>query len=399
MTNVSMWLLRILLVLSLAFVVSCSGPYSGPVAAKESQAIPVQTYRSVVETIPETITATGELLAEEMATIGAKVPGRTTRLHVDIGSRVEANQVLAEIEKDDYEFRVHQADALVAQTRARLGILDQAKDDVDPDNTAIVRQAAAALKEANFVFQTTQELQKGGVLSRIEFEKAQVRKQGAEAAYQAAREEVMQLRAQLTERRAQLALARQNLADCVIRAPFAGAITRRQAGLGEYLAVNAPVVTLVRQHPLRLRLEVPERTAAKVRIGQRIDVRLEGVPARSGKVVRLSPAIDAQSRSLLLEGEIPNEDGSLRPGSFAEATITVNANASGLAVPKTAIRSFAGIDRVFIVQGGIIDERIVKTGRTLPDERMEVVSGLDPGLSVVIRADDKVTKGQKALVR
>jgi RND family efflux transporter MFP subunit len=393
--------LRLLAVIPLIFPVACSGPYSGPgVAAKETQAVPVQTFRSALETIPETITATGELLAEEMATIGAKVPGRTTRLHVDIGSRVEANQVLAEIEKDDYEFRVHQADALVNQTRARLGILDQTKDDVDPDNTAIVRQAAAALKEANFVFQTTQELQKGGVLSRIEFEKAQVRRQGAEAAYQAAREEVMQLRAQLTERRAQLALARQNLADCVIRAPFAGGITRRQVGLGEYLAVNTPVVTLVRQHPLRLRLEVPERTAAKVRIGQRIDVRLEGVPARSGKVVRMSPAIEAQSRSLLLEGEIPNEDGSLRPGSFAEATITVNASASGFAVPKNSIRSFAGVDRVFIVNGGgVIDERVVKTGRLLSGDRVEIVSGLDPGLNVIAQPDDRVTKGQKALVR
>jgi multidrug efflux pump subunit AcrA (membrane-fusion protein) len=240
--------------LVLILFAGCSGPYSSPaVSAKEETPIPVQTITAKPEGIPEVVSATGELLAEEQATIGGKVPGRVTKLHVDLGTQVRAGQVLAEIEKDDYELRVRQAEALVNQARARLGILDRTDDNVAIEETALVRQAAAALKEARFIFQTTEQLQKEGVMSRIDMEKAQVRFQGAEAAYQAATEEVMQLKAQLNERRTQVALARQNLTDCVIRAPFAGAVTRRIAGLGEYLAVNAPVVTLVRQHPLRLR--------------------------------------------------------------------------------------------------------------------------------------------------
>jgi RND family efflux transporter MFP subunit len=353
-----------------------------------------------LEGIPEVVSATGELLAEEQATIGAKVPGRITKLHVDLGSQVQAGQVLAELEKDDYELRVRQAEALVNQTRARLGILGRADDNVPAEETATVRQAAAALKEARFIFQTTEKLQQEGVMSRIDMEKAQVRFQGAEAAYQAATEEIMQLKAQLNERRAQVALARQNLADCVIRAPFTGAITRRIAGLGEYLAVNAPVVTLVRQHPLRLRLEVPERAASKVRIGQRIDVRLEGgAGAHGGRVVRLSPAFEADSRSLLVEGEIPNESGTLRPGSFAEGVITVDPHASGFAVPRDSVTSFAGVERVYLVRDGLLEDRVVKTGRRLPGDRVEVLSGLEPGLEVVLEASDRMSKGQRVVVR
>jgi len=380
---------------------ACSGPYSNPkVAAKESQPpLPVKVQKAVLATIPEIITANGELFAEEQATVGAKVPGRVARLHVDLGSVVNAGNTLVELERDDYEFRVRQAEALVQQTRARLGILNQPGDEVKPEETAIVRQANAALREARYIFDTTTRLQQEGVVSKIDFEKAQVRLQGTEAQYQTAVEEVMQLRAQLSERRAQLALARQQLADCVIKAPFSGAVTRRQASLGEYLPVNAAVVLLVRQHPLRVRLEVPERQASKIRSGQQIGIRLEGSPLqRWGRVLRLSPAIEAQNRSLLIEGEIPNQDGALRPGSFVEGTINVNPNAQGIAIALTALVSFAGIERMYVVSAGVLEDRVVKTGRRLEGERVEVLEGIEPGDVVVLDASDRMAKGRKVTV-
>jgi multidrug efflux pump subunit AcrA (membrane-fusion protein) len=387
--------------LSIGLLAACSGPYSAtPVAAKEEPSVEVQVLRVHQEVIPEIIPATGELFAEEKATIGAKVPGRVAKLHVDLGSIVTEGQVLAEIEKEEYEFRVRQAEALVSQTRARLGILSRKDDDVTPEETAIVRRAAADLKEARFVFQTSEELAKEGILSRIDLEKAEVRRQASEAAYQGALEEVMQLRAQLSERRSQLDLMRQNLADCLIRSPFAGAVTERVASLGEFLTVNAPVVTVVRQHPLRIRLEVPERLARSVRIGQRIDVRVEGSSrVHRGHVARLSPAIESDSRSLLVEGEVANEQGLLRPGAFAEGQITVDPDARGIAVPRDAVVAFAGIERVFVVADGRLQDRVVKTGRLLTEDRVEILDGLEVGSAVVREADDRLTSGQAAVLR
>ncbi len=381
---------------------SCTGPYSNPqVSAKsDTPAVPVSVEKAAISNVPEIITATGELFAEDLTTVSAKVPGRIQKMHVDLGSLVKQGQVLAEIEREDYEVKVAQSEALVTQARARLGILDKPTDDVKPEETAIVRQAAAALKEARFIFDTTARLSKDGVVSRIDYEKAQVRAQGSEAAYQSAIEEVMMLRAQLTERRAALSLARQQLSDCTIRAPFSGAITRRQASLGEYLSINSPIVLLVRQHPLRIRLEIPERQALKVRAGQQIEVRLEGTDKRrTGKVVRLSPALEAQNRSLLIEGEIPNEDGALRPGSFVEGTLTVNPNAQGISVPFNAIISFAGTERVFSANSGSLTESVVKTGRRLPGERVEILDGVKPGDLIVLNSTDRMTKGQKVAVK
>ena len=395
-----MRLLPIALALA-GFTLSCSGPYSADnVAAKESAPTDVSTLSVARSPIPEIVTANGELFAEELAIITTKVPGRVVKLNVDLGSVVKQGDILAELEKADYEFRVQQTQALVDQIRARLGILNNKTDDVVPTNVAVVKEADAALREARFILETTSRLAKDGVVSRIEYEKANVRAQGVEARYQAALAEVTQLRAQLSERRAQLALARQQLEDATIHAPFSGAITRRQAGPGEFLPTNAPIVTLVRQNPLRVRLGVPERQAARVRQGQTIEIRLEGVAERfTGRVVRLSPAIDAQNRSLLIEGEIPNPTGALRPGSFVEGAIVVNPDAQGLAVPGSAVVSFAGTERAFVVKDGALEDRVLRTGRRFPDGRVEVLEGLAENEPIVARATDRMAKGQKVRVR
>ena len=395
--------MRALVFSLLAATAGCTGPYSKStkVAANEQKPVlRVQVEPVRVTNIPEIITANGELFAEEQATITIKIPGRVSKLHVDLGTQVKAGQVIAELGPEDQMQRVRQAEAAVEQIRAHLGIAGQPSDEVVPENTAMVQQAEAQRKEARFIFDTTLKLQKDGVVSKIDMEKAQVRRQAVEAHYQTVLDEVMQLRAQLNERRAQLALAKQNLEDLVIRAPFPGAVTKRMTSIGEYLPANAPVASLVRQNPVRIRVEIPERAAVKVRAGQRIDVSLNGgLIRRSGRVVRLSPAIEVANRSLLVEGELPNADGMLRPGTFVEATITVNPNADGIAAPASALVSFAGTERMFVVSGtGVLDERLVRTARRLPGERIEVLEGLKAGEVLVTSASERMIKGMKVTV-
>ena len=390
--------------LVLAFLVlnsGCSGPYSTEkVAAKESVAAEVDVIPVTLISMPEMVTANGELFAEELTNVTNKVPGRILKLNVDMGSVVEQGDILAELEKDDYRFRVQQTEALVDQSRARLGLLNKNTDVVVPEQVAVVKEADAALREAKFILMTTTKLKEAGVVSSIEFEKANVRAQGLEARYQSAISDVMQLRSQLSERRAQLALVRQQLEDATIRAPFSGAITRKQGSIGEFLPVNAAIVTLVRQNPLRVRLGVPERQASRIRQGQPIEIRLEGAAERfTGRVVRLSPAIEVQNRSLVIEGEIPNPTGLLRPGSFVEGSIVVNSGAMGVAVPAAAVASFAGIDRAFVVKNGVLEDRVLRIGRRMADGRVEVLEGLVHGDQLVAKAGDRMVKGQKARVR
>jgi RND family efflux transporter MFP subunit len=160
-------------------------------------------------------------------------------------------------------------------------------------------------------------------------------------------------------------------------------VSQRQASAGEYLAAGAPIVTVVRTHPLRLRLTVPEREAAGVKQGQVVRVSVDGDRnTYRGTVARLSPQIAEQNRTLLIEAEVPNERGSLRPGSFAKAEVVTQADLQVVSVPASAIVVFAGVEKVIGVRDGKSVEIRVQTGRRQGDQ-VEIVSGLRAGDPVV----------------
>jgi RND family efflux transporter MFP subunit len=172
------------------------------------------------------------------------------------------------------------------------------------------------------------------------------------------------------------------LEDTVLRSPIDGIVRVRSAFAGEYRAAGTPIVTVVRQDPLRLQLAVPERSAAEVRAGQVVRVTVEGDSAsHEGRVVRLSPSIEEGTRTLAIEAAVPNPEARLRPGTFARADIVVS-EARGLVVPKSAVIVFAGVEKVMTVEEGAAHERRIRTGERVGD-RVEVLEGLDAGAVVI----------------
>ncbi len=156
-----------------------------------------------------------------------------------------------------------------------------------------------------------------------------------EAQYADALDEGKNRQGVLAQRRSELEIARQQLKDAVLYAPIAGAVRQRQANVGQYLAAGAPVVTLVQMNPLRLRTEVPERDALE-HSDRNDGSRHRGRCGRKhqGRVVRLSPAIDEASRTLLVETEVSNANNFLRPGAFARAEIVASSSQRALMVPS-----------------------------------------------------------------
>jgi RND family efflux transporter MFP subunit len=269
---------------------------------------------------------------------------------------------------------------------------------VDAEQTALVRQARAVLDEARLNRERMARLAEQQLVARAQLDTAVAGEQVAEGRYQDALEEVSNRQAVLAQRRSELELARQSLADTVLTAPIDGMIRERRAAVGEYLAAGAPVATLVRVHPLRLVLAVPERSAIGIRIGQEVRVGVDGDPTTyRGRVARLSPSIQEQSRTLAVEAEVPNERGTLRPGAFARADIVVAADQPTVFVPASAIVVFAGIEKVLTVQDGQAVERRVQTGRRETD-RVEIVSGLTAGEAVVVEPGNLVG-GQRVTVQ
>jgi RND family efflux transporter MFP subunit len=352
----------------------------------------VQVVKAEKRKIPRTVVAVGTLAAEDRAELGFKVPGRLARWDVDLGSRVGAQSVLAELDARDYELRRDRAQAALEQARARLGLpVAGDSDELDPHEVGIVRQAKARLEQATVSLNRSRELRDQGILAQSEYDASDAAFKVAQSLYNDALEEVNNRRGILAERRSDLALADQQLVDTRLVAPFAGAVQQRRANLGEYLAAGAPVLTLVKLTPLRLRLDVPEREALSIRTGQDVAVRTEGaLDAWPGRIVRLSPAIDEASRSLIVEAEVDNSKGLLRPGSFARAEIQTESGGDSLVIPQSSLVLFAGIEKVVTVKEGKALERPVTTGRRTGDQ-VEILSGLEDGDAVVLKPGNLTT--------
>ena len=384
-------------------ILGCEGP--GPAAApassagRELQPRPVRLVPAQESVTDRRVNATGTLAADEQVVLGAKVAGRVGELLVDLGSRVRRDQAVARLDPTDAQIRVDQAVAALQQARARLGLSPQGMDDrVDPEQTALVRQARAVLDEARLTRERMERLWQQELVARAQVDTAVSALGVAEGRYQDAMEEVRIRQAVLLQRRSDLELARQQLTDTIVTSPIDGAVSERRASVGEYLAAGAPVVTLVKLHPLRLRLAVPEREAAGVRVGQPVLVAVEGASGEHrGRVARISPAISEQSRTLMVEAEVPNERAALRPGAFAKAEIVVAGDVRIVTVPAGAVVTFAGVEKVLMVNQGRAVEVRVQSGRRLGD-RVEIVAGVKAGTPVVEQPGN-LTAGQPVAVQ
>ncbi len=364
---------------------SCDGGYRSVAAARPAaDPRPVHLVRALEGKLPHTIAVTGTLAADDLAVLSFKVAGRLQEVAVDLGSRVKAGDTIARLDPTDFRLRLKQAEAAAEQARARLGLSpDEPDDRVDPEKTPPVRQARATREEARLTRERSAALLEQKLVSQAQLDAAEAALQVAESRYQDALEEVKERQALLVERRSELDIARQELTDSVLLAPGDGSVRLRQATVGEYVTAGSPIVTLVRMHPLRLRLPVPERWAYELRVGQTVELRVDGDPTSHGGVVaRLSPSISEQNRTLLVEAEVPNDDGSLKPGAFARAEIVTGNEDSVVLVPASAIVSFAGIDKVLGVRDGRVVEKPIVTGRRAGDA-VEVREGLAAGDDVV----------------
>jgi membrane fusion protein, multidrug efflux system len=385
-------LLRLVLLCAIAgLVIAATGcksdyPASGKTANSDgkSQPKPVKTVKVTEMPIGETVTVNGNLAAYDQTTVGVKVPGRLQTINVDLGSVVRKGQVIAQLEQQDYKLRVQQAEAGLAQARARLGLSpDGADDRVSAEETGTVRQAKAVLEDAKLKRDRAAKLMQQGVTPRAEYDTADSDYKVALSRYQDGLEEIRNRQGVLAQRRSELALAKQQLQDTVVYSPLDGVVQEKKTSNGEYLAAGAPVVSVVRIDPLRLRVDVPERESHSIRMGQSVRVSMEGDPeSYLGYIKRLSPTISEQNRVLSVEADVRN-NGRLRPGAFVKAEIVTNQTETAITVPPNALVTFAGIEKVIVVENGKTQEKTVTTGRRGTDW-IEIKSGVNAGDVVVV---------------
>jgi RND family efflux transporter MFP subunit len=221
------------------------------------------------------------------------------------------------------------------------------------------------------------------LLSQAEFDKVSAQLEVSRRQHDIARNSATQQYQSLLAARARVSLARKALADTVVRAPFAGVVGERLVSVGDYVTRGTKVVSVLRTNPLRLQLTVPQQFSVEVGMGRAVSLEVDTAPGKTytGQVRYVSPALQADSRTLIVEAVVANADGALKPGTFATARIEQANNTPGILAPAAAIRTVSGTSRVFVVAGGRAEERLVTTGQAV-GELMEITTGLKAGEQV-----------------
>jgi RND family efflux transporter MFP subunit len=370
-------------------------PAADAPASKVAEA-EVYVVQVALQSWPRTVRVQGSLIEDEYALLGAKVAGRVKNVLIDIGSTVKAGQVIAELETDEFDLRVQQAEAQVAQARASVGLRGNVPDEqLEPTKAPPVQQEQALLDEARLNVQRVKSLVGKGVVTQEEIQSREAALRVAEARYRSSLNAVQEQIALLKLRRSELALAHQNRQDAVLTAPFDGTIQEVRVAPGSYVNIGQPIAALVRTSPLRFRAGVPERSAVGVAVGQTVRMNLEGVAEPIiAQISRISPALDLSSRALIIEADVDNSAHKLRTGLFAEAEILVNEQDQTLAVPATSVTTFGGVEKVWVVADNQARPQLVRLGRRDGD-RVEVRQGLEAGQWIMTNGD----QGREGVVR
>lgn len=293
------------------------------------------------------VTATITYDQNRVSHVGPRTEGRIRALRVDLGEAVRTGQVLAVIESP-----------LVGATRAEM------------------HEARALVEIAHENYERERRLEEQGVSSRRELLDAEADLRRAEAALQRSAE---QLRA--------LGAADGEGSEFVVGAPFTGTVVEKHATVGEVVGQADQLFTVADLDTLWVELDIYERDLGAIETGQPVTVTTAAYPDRTfdGRIVYLGDILDSSTRTVRARVEVANSDGVLKPGMFARARIELPSGSGRLMVPRDAVQTVEGEEIVWRrgEEAGEFHAARVETGETTADGRVEILSGISGGDTIV----------------
>jgi len=393
-----MLLRAITVLLAAALAAACSKTQSAQARGREEAAKPVKVEQVKEEAIHRAVEVVGTLAAVDEVTVSSEAEGRVSRLLADLGDRVQAGQTLLELDREKPQYAFDQQKAALARALAKFGASDSAH--LPPiEKTPDVQKAQAELAQAKQAFDRAEELHRRQLVPKQTLDDAETTLRSKQASYESALQNAKNLRADIDAAEATLKLAERQLRDTAIRAPFDGYVQKRLVSLGEYVKVQTPVMAVVRIDPLKVTAEIPEKMAPWIKVGQPVELQVDAYPDKTltGKVSRISPAVSTSTRAFPFEALVPNADALLKPGTFARVHLETAKIDRAMTVPYAALQYRYGVNRAFVVTGDRLTARELKVGERVGD-RIEVLSGLQTGDTVVIADVDKLADGTKVSV-
>jgi RND family efflux transporter MFP subunit len=354
----------------------------------ETRALPVVNVALVERSAAKSsLVLPGNIQAVTEAPVLARASGYIKKRYVDIGDRVAAGQVLAEIDAPEIQQQIRQAKAAVDTAGSAVQQAD-----------ANLMQGRSNLHLAEVTKDRWQKLFEKGVVSRQENDTYQAQWAAQQANVQALEKAVAASRSNVAAAEANLARLHEMEIYQTVRAPFAGVITVRNIDDGVLVNEGSTLLYRIAQTGrLRTYLNVPQSDADSVRTGQQATLHITDLSGREfhGAVTRTANALDPATRTLLVEVQIPNPDGQLMPGMYTEVDLSVPRKDPPLVIPgDTLVVRSDGPQVAVVASDGAVHYQRIQLGRDFGD-RLEVLSGLEEGQQIAVNPSDAVREGTK----
>ena len=348
-------------------------------APAPADAFPVAVAKVTREDLTQEQVFEAEFRPYQEIDLHAKVAGFVQSITVDIGDRVKAGEVLATLEIPELKEDLERAEAMELRDEKEV---NEAKAKYEDAHTNYTR--LAAINEA-----------KPNLVAQQDLDTLQARDQAAEAALDSAKQQVEVARAEVNKLKA--------VADyCKITAPFSGVITKRFADEGALVqggvapsSAATPLVRLSQNDRLRLDFPVSVSYVQRIKAGESVEIRFPALgKTLTGVIARFTRKVDADTRKMWAEVDVPNDDLSLTPGIFADAVLKLDHREKVLTIPAEAIPNRKATTVFVLNQRNEIEERPVTLGLETAS-RLEVVAGLNENDLVMIGSRAEVKPGQK----
>jgi len=306
------------------------------------RAIPVEVAVAELGRVTRTTTLAGTIEPIRVVGVNAQLAGALGMVRVLEGARVREGETLATV--------------------------------VVPEHEAQLRSAEAALEFAQSTAQRSEQLFKERIITAIEVERD---------------------RAALSAARATLDALRARVALSNIRAPMTGVITERLVETGDVVSPNQRLFTIADVSTLVTRLQVSELLVGALAPGQDVRLTVDAVPGEefTGRIRRVFPSADSTTRMIPVEVALSGAaNARLRPGYTARATFRMTSRDDAVLVPVRAVQGNAGSQSVYLVKGGVPARQGVRVGAEV-DGRLEILSGVSAGDSVIVAGANEVREG------
>ncbi|HUW62612.1 MAG TPA: efflux RND transporter periplasmic adaptor subunit [Candidatus Bathyarchaeia archaeon] len=396
--NLSVALAVSLLVLAASCGRSADNAETGITKETALTARQVETARAEMRTFSKSFQAAGSLMPKEQAKVRALIDGPLDSVFVDIGMDVKKGDALFATRPVDA--RLAMLNAKTALATALAGVADlkawRRNEEVETLEAQLSR-AQSEFKRSDEDKNRVKTLFERGSVSPAEWDMARAAAEAAAAQVTAASEQVRMAKsgptkeqvavaeAKVEQARAALAQAQQALTDTTVVAPFDGTVTMRVYKPGDYARRSETVIDMANLTVMEAEINVPERFAAMVSLGQSVEVDVDVLGLkRQGTVLAVNPAVDARARTFLVKATVDNADRAIKSGMFCTARFATPGGAESVAVPQSALLQDEGRSFVWVNDNGKARRAFVKTGEQA-DGFVEILEGVAGGEEVVVK--------------